>query len=151
MDDELVLARASQCGERQEPGVVAEPARDLRLVHRLRLAAGEPRDHHHGSARPLGRAAEGKLQHPLEQPGLANGELGGVDADREPAGTGVEIVTGKRALAAGIELAVGVERERMRRNHHALAQRGEHLRVPILPAQRHAAASSNQVVTVTVW
>jgi hypothetical protein len=62
-----------------------------------------------------------------------------VDADREPARAGVEIVAGERALAARVELAISVERERMRRYHHALAQRGEHLRVAILPARHHEA------------
>src|SRR5262249_46252718 len=59
-----------------------------------------------------------------------------------------EVVAGERALAAGVELAPGIERERMRRDHHALAQRGKHLRVPILPAQRHVVTSSNQAVTL---
>jgi hypothetical protein len=64
----------------------------------------------------------------LEQAGLADGELRGVDADREPARACIEIVARERALAAAIEFAITVERERMRRDHHALAQRGEHVR-----------------------
>jgi len=60
--------------------------------------------------------------------------LRGVDADREPAGAGIEIIAGERALAAGIELAIRRERERMGGDDHALAQRGEHLRGPVLPA-----------------
>jgi hypothetical protein len=67
--------------------------------------------------------------------------LGGVHADREPARAGIEIIAGERALAPRIELAIAVERERMRRNHHALAQRGEHLRGPVLPARHHELVS----------
>src|SRR5215467_14411505 len=134
--DELVFARALERSERKEPGVIAEGARELRLLDRLRRAADEPRDHDLRRARPFGAAAHGELQHRLEQAGLADGELGGVDADREPARAGVEIIAGERALA---ELAISVERERMRRNHYALAQRGEHLWVPILPARHHEA------------
>jgi hypothetical protein len=51
-----------------------------------------------------------------------------VDADREPARACIEIVVRERALAAAIEFAITVERERMRRDHHALAQRCEHVR-----------------------
>jgi hypothetical protein len=60
-----------------------------------------------------------------------------VDADREPTGAGVEIVAGERALPARIEPAAGIERERVRRDDDALAERGEHLRRPVLPAQSH--------------
>ena len=64
-----------------------------------------------------------ELQHRPVEPGVADRELGGMHADREPAGAGVEIVARERALAAGVELAAGIERERMRRDHGALAQR----------------------------
>jgi len=64
-----------------------------------------------------------------------------VDTDREAARAGVKIIARERALAAGVELALGVERERMRRDHHALAQRGEHVRRPILPVRRHELVS----------
>ena len=138
--DQLVLARALERGERQEPRVIAEPARDLRLAHRLRRAAGKPRNHDRSGARPVGGGAHGELEHRLEQASLADGELGGVDADRQPTGAGVEIVARERALASRVEPAIGVEGERMRRDHHALAQRGEHPGRPVLPAQRHASS-----------
>src|SRR5215831_1905585 len=88
--DQLVFARALEFGERKEPGVIAKPTRDLRLLDRLHGAADEPRDHDFGRARPFLGAAHGELQHRLEQGGLADRELGGVDADREPARAGVE-------------------------------------------------------------
>jgi hypothetical protein len=145
----IVFARALERCERKEAGVIAEGARDLRLLDRLRRAADEPRDHDLRRARPFGGAAHGELQHRLEQAGLADGELGGVDADREPARAGVEVVARERALAAGVELAIGVERERMRRDHHALAQRGEHLRRPILPVRRHGLVSLSSKLAAT--
>ena len=135
--DQLVLARALKRGEREEPRVVAEPARDLRLAQGLRGAAGEPRDHHRSCARPVGGGAHGELEHRLEQASLADGELGGVHADRQSARAGVEIVARERALASRVEPAISVERQRMRRDHHPLAQGGKHLRRPILPARRH--------------
>ena len=118
--------------------MIAEVARDLRLADGLPGAAGKARDHDRSLSRPLHGALHRKLEHGPVEPDVANGELGGVDADREPADAGVEIVAGESALAAGVELAVGIERERMRGDHHALAQRREHPRRPVLPMQCHA-------------
>ena len=117
--------------------MIAEIARDLRLLHRLSGAAGEPGDHDRPLARPISGAAHGEFQHRCKQPGLADGELGGMDADGQPARAGIEVVAGEGALTARVELAIGIERERMRRDHRAPAQRGEHLRGPVLPAQSH--------------
>ena len=97
-------------------------------------APAKARDHDRRLARPLGCAAHGELQHRLEQSGFADGELGGVDAHRKAAGARVEVVAGERPLAAGVQRARGIERERMRGDHHALAQRSQYLRMPILPA-----------------
>ena len=117
--------------------MIAEIARDLRLLHRLSRAAGEPGDHDRPRARPISGAAHGEFQHRCKQPGLTDGELGGMDADGQPARAGIEVVAGEGALTARVELAIGIERERMRRDHRAPAQRGEHLRGPVLPAQSH--------------
>jgi hypothetical protein len=137
MGDQVVLARALERREGKQPRVIAEPACNLRFPHRLRGESGQSCDHQRSPARPFGGAAHGEVEHRLEQAGLADGELRGVDADREPARAGIEIVARERALAAAIELAITIERERMRRDHHALAQCGKHLRVPILPARHH--------------
>ncbi len=61
MCDQLVLARALERGERKQPGVIAEIARDLRLAHGLRGAAGEARDHDRCPVRPFRGAAHRKL------------------------------------------------------------------------------------------
>jgi hypothetical protein len=135
--DQLVLARTLERGERQQAGMVAEAAGDLGFLHRPRRGPGQARDQDRRLACPVGGGALGELQHRREQAGLADGELRGVDTDREPAGASVEIVARQRALPARVELAAGVERERMRRDRHAPAQRGEHLRRPVLPARCH--------------
>ena len=81
--------------------------------------------------------SRGKLQHRPIKPGLADRELRGVDADREPTGAGIEIVASERTLPPRIELAFCIERQRMRRYDDALAQQREHLRRPIGPTQSH--------------
>src|SRR5919109_858039 len=133
----ITFSIAAKRGERKKSRVVPEAARELRLLDRLRGAAGEARDHDRSFARPARGGAHREFQHRLEQSCLANGELGGVHADREPARAGIEIIAGEGALTPGIELAVAVERERMRGNHYALAQRREHLRGPFVPARHH--------------
>ena len=108
MRDQFVLARALHGGEREQAGVIAEVARELRLLDRLLGAADHAGDHDDRAARPFGRGARGKLQHRPVKPGLADRELRGVDADREPAGAGVEIVAGQRPLPPRIELALRI-------------------------------------------
>ena len=44
----------------------------------------------------------------------------GVDADGQAAGAGIDVIARQRALMPDIERAVGVERERMRREHRAV-------------------------------
>jgi hypothetical protein len=134
MRNQLVFARTMQRGERQEPGVVTEIARDARFLQGLGGIAAQARNHDCLAALPFPRAAHCVLQHRLVVPRLANGELGRMDADRQSAGTGVEVVAGQRALARSIKPAVTVERQRMRRNNRPFAQGREHLRRPILPA-----------------
>ena len=52
------------------------------------------------------RRLHGELQHRPVEADVADRELRGVDADRETAGAGIEIVAGERALPARIELAL---------------------------------------------
>jgi len=51
-----------------------------------------------------------------------------VDADGEPAGAGIDIVPGQRPLPMGVELALGGQRQRLRRNDRALLQDVQHRR-----------------------
>ena len=109
MRDQLVFAGALHGGEREQAGVIAEPARELRLLDRLRGAADHAGDHDDGARRSTPRAVRiGELQHRPVKPGLADRELRGVHADREAARAGVEVIAGQRALAPRIELARGI-------------------------------------------
>ena len=50
---------------------------------------------------------------------LADGELRGVDADRQPARARREVVAGQRALAALVQFAAAREGQRVGRNDQA--------------------------------
>ena len=86
--------------------MIAEFARELRLLNRLRGAADHAGDHDRRDGAPIRRRVHRKLEHRPIEPGLADRELRGVDADREPAGAGIEIVASERTLPPRIELAL---------------------------------------------
>ncbi len=65
------------------------------------------------------------FKHRRVQAGLADRKLGRVHAHGQSAGAGVEVVAGQRVLAAWIEPARGIQRQRMRGNHRALFQDGK--------------------------
>ena len=96
-------------GEAEQAGVVAEAAREPRLGTRL-LGARRKRRRPCTSGRlaSMSRAVStASSQHRLVQADLADRELRRVHADREPAGAGVEVVAGQRALAPLVEPALG--------------------------------------------
>ena len=124
--DQVIFARAFHGGERQKPGVIADAARDLRFLDGLCRAPGKAGDHDRLGLAPVRGRAHREFQHRLIESDIADRELRGVDADRQAAGAGVEIVARQRALAPRIELALGVKRERMRWNDNAATQRVEH-------------------------
>ena len=53
---------------------------------------------------------------------IANLELRGVHADRDAACARGQVVARESALPALVQLAIGIERQRMRGNHHAAPQ-----------------------------
>ena len=53
---------------------------------------------------------------------IANLELRGVDAHRHAARARGQVIARERALPPFVELAIGVERQRMRGNHYAAPQ-----------------------------
>lgn len=117
--------------------MIAEVPRKLRLPNRLLGAAGGAGDQHEGTIGPAPRGLHRQAQHRLEQADLAYRELGGMNADCEAAGAGVDIVARKRPLPALVEAAIRGERERMRRNHHAAAKSFEDRRRPVAPTKSH--------------
>ena len=135
--DDFIFAAALHRGEGKQAGVIAEFTCELRLLNRLRGAADEAGDHDRGTLRPFSRRLHRKLKDSPIEPNLADRELRGVDADRKPAGAGIEIITGECTLPPRIELALCIQCQRMRRYHHALAHQREHLRRPIGPTQSH--------------
>ena len=135
--DQRVLRIAAHRAQAQQPRVVAEPGRDPRLGDRLAAAPGEPGDHRDRAVGPARGGLGGERQHRLVEPGLADGELGRMDADGEPAGAGVEVVAGERPLAPGIQPAPGVERQRMRRDHGAAADQRPHRRRNVVSREPH--------------
>ena len=65
----------------------------------------------HHRQRPLGpgrRGFGGKFKHRPVEPDLADRELRGVDADRQPAGAGVDVIARQCALMRGVERAVSM-------------------------------------------
>ena len=64
----------------------------------------------------------GHFQHGGIHPVFPDGKLGGVNTYCQTAGAGIEVVAAERPLSAWIELALGIEGQRMRRNHRTLAQ-----------------------------
>ena len=103
------------------------PQRDLRLAHRLLRRTGKAGDQRQRTLGPIRRRLGRKLQHRPVQADVADRELRGVDADREPAGAGIDVIARQRALMHLVELAVGVERQRMRGQHGAVGDQAAHL------------------------
>ena len=122
--------------------MVAEAERDIRLRKRLLRPPDEARDPHQRPVGPGVRGLGGEPQHRLVEPGFTDRELRGVDADRKPAGPGVNIVAGESPLPLRIQPALGVERERMRRDHHAPRERRPHRRRHAVPGEAHEAAGA---------
>jgi hypothetical protein len=73
----------------------------------------------------------------LVKPDVADFELGGVDADCQPARPSIDIVAGERALATLIELPLCRQGERLRRDHRATAQHIENRRWNCGAVERH--------------
>ena len=62
---------------------------------------------------------------------VADGELRGVDADRQAAGPGVEVIADQGPLAPLVEFARAVQRQRAGRDDQAVAQGGMDLRIEV--------------------
>src|SRR5262249_21385162 len=104
----------------EETGVIAYASRDIGFGQRLFGRPRQARDQRQRPRGPVRRCFGRKLQHRSVQPDLANRELRGVDADCQSTASGVDVVPCQRALMDLVELAVGVECERMRGQNGAL-------------------------------
>ena len=135
MLDQLVLARTLQRRQRQQHGVITERARRSRFLDRLRRLADRARDHDQRPVGPVARRTDGEFEDRPIEPDLADGELRGMDAHRESAGTGVEVVAAQGALRRPVEVPVGVERQRVRGDDGALPQQGQDRRRKIAPVE----------------
>ena len=100
--------------------MVADATRGLRFRDGLLGRAGEARDHRNWPLGPRGRGLRRQFQHRAVQADVADRELGGVNADGQSAGAGIEIIARQRPLMPDVERTVGVECERMRREHRAV-------------------------------
>ena len=106
--------------------MIADAARHFRLGDGLPGRAGKTCDQRQRTLGPAHRRLRGEFQHRPVQADIADRELRGVDADRKPAGAGVDVIARQRALMRGIERAVGVERQRMRGDHGAVGDQAPH-------------------------
>ena len=116
--------------------MIAERARSPGLGHGLIGAPDRAGDQEERSIRPALRRFHRQLEHRLVEAELADRELGRVDADREPARAGVEVVAGERPLTSPVEAAVRVQGERMRGNDGAGAEHGEDVLRDLAPVHR---------------
>ena len=76
-----------------------------------------------------------QLQHRAVEADIADLELRGVHADREPAGAGIDVVARKGALRGAVELAPLVERQRVRGDNRPAAQDGQDVGRQLVPVQ----------------
>jgi len=127
MRDDGIHAGILHGGEAEQPGVIAQLHRGLRFLHRLRGLACQSADHDEWTVGPGFRVFHRGGEHGFVQADLADGELRGMHADRQTARTGIDIIAAERALALAVELAVSIQRQRMRGDRHALAQIGQNI------------------------
>ncbi len=127
--DEVVLAGVMERGETEEPGVVAEAVEEGGFLNRLRRGAADAANADDGPGVAV-HCLGGEGKHGFEEAdaGLADGELGGVDTDRETTGPCGEVVAGERALAALVETAGRGEGQRMGGDGEPGLQRGAEVR-----------------------
>ncbi len=100
--------------------MVADATCSLRLRNGLPGRTGEACDHRDWPLGPRSRGLRRQLQHRPVQADVADRELGGVNANGQSTGAGIEIIARQRPLMPDVERAVGIERERMRREYRAV-------------------------------
>ena len=129
MRDDLVFGSRFHCGETEQSCVITDAARDLGFLDGLLGRAGKSCDQCERALGPGRRGFGRQFKYRAVEADLADRELRGVDADRKPAGAGIDIIARQRALMPGVERTVGIERQRMRRDHRAVGDQGAALRI----------------------
>src|ERR1700686_2457679 len=127
MGDDFVLAGGFHRREAEQAGVIADAARDFGFRDRLSCWTREARDQRERALGPGGGRLGGELQLRAVETDVADGELRGVDADGQPACAGIDVIARQRALMHGVELAAGIERERMGGKPRAVGDQAPHL------------------------
>ena len=93
---------------------VGQPGLGCGLRHRP-LHPGDQDDRAPRFSRRFGAEFEHRRQHAI----VVDAKLGGMDAERQPAGAGSQIVAAEGALPALVEPQLGGQRQRMSRDHAA--------------------------------
>ena len=137
MLDDLVLARALECRQADESGVIAEGSRDLRFADRLAGLAHQPGDAHEWPVGPSLYGLDRQPEYGFVQAGLADFELGCVHPDCQAARARIDVVAAERPLPSLVQCFLRRQGQRMRGNHHTLAQCGDHGLRQIGPVKPH--------------
>ncbi len=124
MIEQFVIACRGQRGQAEQAQVVPGAAREFRFGDGLRGLAADSRDLHQplsGTALELRGDLRGQAKHGLEEadPRISDGELGGVHAHRDASRAGIAIVAREGHLTPLVELAPGVQSQRVRGNRHS--------------------------------
>ena len=116
--------------------MVAERARRARLLDGLRRLADRAGDHHQRPVGPVARRLDRELEHRPVEPDLADRRTAS-SARRPPVRRSRHRCSSGRSRAADCvsNCAVGTERQRMRRDHRAVAQQRQNRRGQVAPVQ----------------
>ena len=121
VDDQLVHTGIAQRAEAQQAGVIPAASGAFRFLHGLRRGTD---DTGHADGFSLPQFFHGQRKHRFEQAHMriADFELRGVNPYRHPPSARGQIIACERALPPFVQLAIGLERQRMRGNRHAAPQ-----------------------------
>ena len=137
MVQDRVLVLPAERGEAQKHRVIAQRAGDCRFLHRLRGPSDGACNSDQGPARPRIHGVRREREDGFEQPRVADGELGGVDTDRDTTRAGVDVIPRERPLAPPIEIPTPRQRERVRGDDRAAVQDVENLSRQFGTVQTH--------------
>src|ERR1700744_2294853 len=139
MPDDLVFGGRFHRCEAEQPGMIADAARRFCFGNRLLCRTDQAGNHRQRPSGPGGGGLGGELEHLAVHAGLADRELRSVNTDRKATGAGVDIIAAQRALVPDIELAAGIQRQRMRGEYGAVRDQLAYLGLDL--AMMHEARS----------